>query len=230
VYRGVLLDVYGTLVHDDDAFWPPICAEVAARAGVTGAQVEREWTRCLHRSADLAHGDAFRTLADLNDAGLEEAAAHFGVRVDAHRLCREQRAFWRRPPLFDDSLPFLRAVAVPVCLVSDADRDDLAAVLTRHGIVVDAVVTSQDARAYKPRPEPFRRALAQLGLGPGEVLHIGDSPESDVVGAQALAIDAALVERAGPRPPAGAEPRYRVTSLTALLPLLGHRRDPAGPS
>jgi len=112
-----------------------------------------------------------------------------------------------------------------VCLVSDADRDDLAAVLTRHGIVVEAVVTSQDARAYKPRPEPFRLALARLGLGAGDVLHVGDSPGSDVAGAQALGIDTALVERAGSRPPAGVEPRYRVASLTALLPLLGQRSD-----
>jgi hypothetical protein len=41
VYRGVLLDLYGTLVHDDEDLLPPICADVAKRAAVSPAAVER---------------------------------------------------------------------------------------------------------------------------------------------------------------------------------------------
>jgi len=50
----------------------------------------------------------------------------------------------------------------------------LQAVLNHHGITVDIVVTSEDARAYKPRPEPFRLALQRLGLAATDVIHIGD--------------------------------------------------------
>lgn len=217
MYRGILLDVYGTLVHDDDDLLPPICARVAERAGVSPAEVQREWSRRLDQEADKAHGEAFRTLQALTVGTLQETGAHFGADVDARELCREQQAFGRRPPLFEDSLPFLREVGVPVCLVSDADRDVLSAVLTRHGIVVDAVVTSQDARAYKPRPEPFRLALAQLGLDVRDVLHVGNSLITDVAGAQALGIDTALVARSKGRRPTETRPSYVVDSLTGLL-------------
>lgn len=220
MYRGVLLDLYGTLVHDDEDLVPPICADVAERAAVGPAAVEREWFRRLYQEADLAHGEAFRTLADLNLSSLEATAGHFGQRVDARTLCREQMAFWRRPPLFADSLPFLREVGIPVCLVCDADRDDVSAVVARHGIAFEAIATSQDARAYKPRPEPFRLALARLGLDARDVLHVGDSPASDVVGAQALGIDTALVVRGRHRQLSGTAPTYVVPSLTALLPRL----------
>ncbi|HET9655749.1 MAG TPA: HAD-IA family hydrolase [Kineosporiaceae bacterium] len=220
MYRGILLDLYGTLVHDDEELLPPICTRVAERAAVDPAAVAREWFLRLHQEADLAHGEAFRTLADLNLGSLEGAAAHFGERVDARDLCREQMAFWRHPPLFGDSLPFLREVGIPVCLVSDADRDDVSAVVALRGITVEAIVTSQDARAYKPRAEPFRLALTRLGLDAREVLHVGDSPASDVAGAQALGIDTALVDRGGHRQLAGTRPTYVVESLTALLPRL----------
>lgn len=129
MYRGVLLDLYGTLVHDGDA---GVCARVAA--------------------------------------------------VDVAALVAALRA-----------RPFLEQVGVPVCLVSGADRADVRAVLDRHGLRVDAVVTSEDVRAYKPRPEPF------------------------LAGPAALGIDTGFVDRDGRGLPVGT---YRARTLTGLLDCL----------
>ena len=211
MYRAILLDVYGTLVRDDEDWAEELCAHVATVAGVPLPAVAAEWQRRLYASADVAHGAGFRTLDDLMLGSLGETAAHFGVRlepVDRPRPC---------PALFDDSLPFLDAVNVPVCLVSDADRDELAAVLAFHGISVAEVVTSEEARAYKPRPEPFRLALARLGVNPADVVHIGNSPSTDVAGAAALGIDTAFIDRVGEGPVAAT---YTARSLTELLPQL----------
>jgi 2-haloalkanoic acid dehalogenase type II len=222
MYRAVLLDVYGTLVHDDDASVAEIASLVADLAGVDPAVVAQEWSARIWAMADTAHGDGFRRLADLNVSSLAETAAHFGVHVDAAAVCRRQMEFWCSPPLFADSLPFLAAVDVPVCLVSDADRDRLRAVLDHHGITVDAVVTSEDARAYKPRSEPFRLALRHLGLAATDVVHVGDSSASDIAGASELGIDTAFVSRDGRRLPAQMAATHTIDTLTALLPILGH--------
>jgi len=171
--------------------------------------------------ADTAHGHGFRSLADLNIDSLTETAAHFGVGVDARALCRRLTEFGRRPPLFTDSRPFLAAVNVPVCLISDADRDSLHAVLDHHGITVDSVVTSEDARAYKPRAEPFQLALQRLGLAATDVIHVGDSPTSDITGATELGIDTAFISRDGRRLPTHLTATYTIDTLTALLPILG---------
>jgi 2-haloacid dehalogenase/putative hydrolase of the HAD superfamily len=210
VYEAVLLDVYGTLVRDDGAWEAEVAALIAGRAGIDPADVEAEWTAQLWAMADAAHGDAFRTLADLSTASLAATAAHFGVSLGTVRLPSG------RPPLYPDSTPFLAALDLPVCLVSDADRDSLDAVLAHHGIRVTAVVTSEDARAYKPRPEPFRLALQQLGLTAADVLHVGDSPVADVAGAAALGIATALVRTA-----TASEATYTADTLTDLLPVLG---------
>ncbi|MEV4533968.1 HAD family hydrolase [Asanoa sp. NPDC049518] len=217
MYKAVLLDVYGTLVHDDASWELSAAALVASRAGVSADVVAREWSARVWELASCAYGAAFRRLADLNLAGLTATAEHFGVRVDDPALVRRGED---RPWLFADSVPFLAGVGVPVCLVSDADRDPLMAVLDHHGISVAAVVTSEDARAYKPRPEPFELALRRLGLSPADVIHVGDSPASDIAGAGALGIDTAWVNRHGGRLPGRLTPTYTVSTLTALLPAL----------
>jgi FMN phosphatase YigB (HAD superfamily) len=220
VYQAILLDVYGTLVRDDDDSADDVCGQVAELAGVEPSAVAAEWYRRLCASADVAYGTEFRTLADLTLGSLTETAAYFGAPLNPEQVCRRHLESWRRPPLFDDSLPFLDAVDVPVCLVSDVDRDDLDAVLALHGISVAAVVTSEEARAYKPRHEPFQLALARLGLNPGDVVHIGNSASSDVAGAAALGIDTAFLDRCGSGLPAGVTATYTAASLTTLLPQL----------
>nr|WP_205863024.1 HAD family hydrolase [Planosporangium thailandense] len=216
-----MLDLYGTLVHDDDTQVDEAATVVADLAAVTPDVVAQEWYTRICAMADAAHGPDFRHLAELNLSSLTDTAAHFGVRVDARQICRRQMEFWRRPPLFPDSRPFLAAVDVPVCLVSDADRDDLEAVLALHQITVDTLVTSEDARAYKPRPEPFQLALQRLGLTAADVIHVGDSPSSDIAGASQVGIDTAFVSRDGRRLPAHLAATHTVDTLTALLPALG---------
>ncbi len=220
MYAAVLLDVFGTLVQDDDTGEVEAASLVADLAGVDAAAVAREWTDRIWAMADTAHGAGFQRLADLNARSLAETANHFGVRVDADQLCRRQRDFQFRPRLFADSRAFLAAVDVPVCLVSDADRDSLGALLTHHAVAVDEVVTSEDARAYKPRPEPFQLALRRLGLTAADVVHVGDSPAADIAGANDLGIDSAFVNRDSRHLPAHLKATYTVNTLTDLLPVL----------
>lgn len=216
MYRGLLLDVYGTLVHEDDDSLQAICAHVGELAGVEPGAVAKEWGRRFQDACRAAHGDAFRLQRDLNRETLAETMRHFDVRGDAEDHCRPQFDFWRSPALFADSLPFLQQAGVPVCVVSNIDRADVQAALDLHRLPVDAVVTSEDARAYKPRPEPFELALHTLGLQADEVLHVGDSPSADIGGAGALGMDTAWINRKGRRTPGGCEPTFTAGSLHGL--------------
>jgi FMN phosphatase YigB (HAD superfamily) len=222
VYRAVLLDVFGTVVRDDGDKFAKVTSLVAHRAGADPGVVAAEWDARLTVLADAAHGHGFRTLAELNVVSLIETAGHFGVEADdAREMWRAHTESSRPGLLFDDSLAFLAAVRVPICLVSDADRDDLEAVLAHHGVAVDLVVTSEDARAYKPRPEPFQLALQRLELAAADVIHVGDSPERDIAGASDQGIDTAFVSRDGRSLPPNVAATHTVDDLTALVALLG---------
>lgn len=51
-----------------------------------------------------------------------------------------------------------------------------------------SVITAVDAGAAKPAPQIFQKAVQESGVMPEQVLHVGDHPEIDIVGA----IDAGL--------------------------------------
>ena len=54
------------------------------------------------------------------------------------------------------------------------------------GHFFDFVVTAADAGAAKPRPEIFEAGLQAAEMAPHEVLHVGDDPTNDVLGAAAV--------------------------------------------
>jgi 2-haloacid dehalogenase/putative hydrolase of the HAD superfamily len=193
-YAGLLLDFYGTVVEDDDAIMEAIAATVAARAAkpVTTRQVLAAWEQEL---TVLAAGPPFHPMRDCVPRSLAAVLAEVDCDGDADVLCAPQLAYWRSPPLRPGTRAFLSRVTLPICVVSDADRDDLVAAMAYHGLAFDAVVASEEVGAYKPDRAMFTRALAALSLGAQDVLHVGDSLDADVRGAHAAGIRAAWVNR-----------------------------------
>lgn len=53
-----------------------------------------------------------------------------------------------------------------VCVLSNIDRTDIGAASPLHGLV-----TSDGAKAYKPRPKMFRFCLGLLWLDASDALH-----------------------------------------------------------
>jgi 2-haloalkanoic acid dehalogenase type II len=54
---------------------------------------------------------------------------------------------------------------------------------TDAGEYFDFAFLAEDIGASKPAPDMFHAALARTGAAPHEVLHVGDNPEHDVLGA-----------------------------------------------
>jgi putative hydrolase of the HAD superfamily len=96
---------------------------------------------------------------------------------------------------------------VRIIVVSNWDVS-LADVLERIGLapLVDGVVTSAAVGAAKPAPAIFAHALSLAGVSAEQALHVGDSLEEDVAGAQACGIPAVLLRRDGDTPPTPASP------------------------
>lgn len=85
----------------------------------------------------------------------------------------------------------MQSMSIPVCVLSNIDRTDIEAAISLHGLRFHGLVTSDDAKAYKPHPEMFRLGLELLGLNASDVIHAGDSRSSDVAGARAMDIPVA---------------------------------------
>lgn len=76
----------------------------------------------------------------------------------------------------------------------------LRALLRDYGVLPCLEVTafSNEVGLAKPSPSLFRLALEQLGVSPGEAVHIGDQPWADVAGALGVGMRAVQVDGAGP--------------------------------
>jgi len=85
----------------------------------------------------------------------------------------------------------------------------------------DAVVVSADVLWRKPRPEIFAEALRRVRLAAADAVFIGDTPEVDVAGAQAVGMDVIWLDHGvKPYPPGLAPPTHTVSSLEEVLGIL----------
>ncbi|MFD1514929.1 HAD family hydrolase [Halomarina rubra] len=114
----------------------------------------------------------------------------------------------------------------PLGVVTNGPRDAQLAKLDGLGRreAFDVVVCAGDDTPAKPAPAPFERACATVGVDPDSALFVGDSPETDVVGANAVGLVSVLVgERDATDPSGVAAPDHRLSSLADLPTLLSAR-------
>ena len=221
-YKGLLLDFYGALVKVDDGIINRIVAAIGDKSPITDdrGQILRSWN--FFELCSRSHGAHFRSQRALELESLRGVLEKYKADLDAEELSAELFSYWRSPDPFPSSSSFLAEIGIPVCVVSNIDAADLAEAIGRNGWEFDHVVTSEECRAYKPRPEPFVAGFQRLGFGANEVLHVGDSLTVDVAGGNGLGIDCAWVNRRNrPIPPNGpCEPTYVVADTGEVAELV----------
>ena len=198
--RAITLDL-------DDTIWP-IEPVIMRAETVLGAWLEQ------HAPRTAAHWplDARRALRD------EVAAAHPHLAHDftRQRMISLERMFAAAGddpalagPAFDaffaarcevehyaDSLEALDRLAarVPLAALTNGNAD-----LHRIGLmhVFRFQLGAREHGAAKPEASIFHAACERLGCAPGEVLHVGDDVEMDVVGAHRAGLRSCWINRGG---------------------------------
>ena len=228
--RTILFDAAGTLLHVHPSVGH-VYADGAARYGVHVAPeainvaFKREWG--VRRS--LPHGvTPFHTSEAIERAWWHDlvaavfdnvgASAAFGSDFEGFFSTLYERfadpGDWR---LYDDVLPALdalREMNVRCAIVSNWDSR-LPRLIERLGLTsrFEFVLTSAEAGYSKPAPGIFISALERLNVSASEVLHVGDSPDDDVLGAEQAGLHAVLIDRGK-----GASAGLRsLTELPALI-------------
>ena len=126
-------------------------------------------------------------------------------------------------PPFHESIPVLRRLAEryrPV-VISNTDDAIIARTVEPLGDLFDLVVTSEQARAYKPDLRIFQTALDRIGEPPERVLHVAEW-FAEAGPARALGMGSVCVRRtAWANLGYKATPDLVVTSLTELAAVMG---------
>jgi putative hydrolase of the HAD superfamily len=92
----------------------------------------------------------------------------------------------------------LRAQGISVGLISNWDRR-LRRIFDGLGLMpmLDTVVSSAEVGLRKPDPRIFELACARVGAEPSECAHVGDHEYADIIGAEAVGMQAVLIDRHG---------------------------------
>ena len=229
--KAVFFDFYNTLAR----FWPPL------------DQIQQAACRELGLHVDAAAIDYGYSVADLY-FNRENEIRPLAQRSDAERLAffaRYEQLLLEKAGL-PVSLDLARqvwqiAISVPKDFIPFADtrpalarlraqgyrlgvitnlRRDLDQLCDNLGLTpyLDFILTAAEVGAEKPAPEMFAAALQRAAARPGEAVHVGDQPRSDVLGARAAGIYPVLLDRGGWQ--TGVTDCVRISALAELEPLL----------
>ena len=121
--------------------------------------------------------------------------------------------------VFDDVLPTLRALSSAgyrLVVLSNWD-ERLRPLLGELQLAghFERLFISGEHGWHKPDGRLFAQVRSEFKCNAGEILHVGDSHEEDVLGARAAGFQARHLDRQANDPPAGT-----IASLEALVPLL----------
>ena len=139
-----------------------------------------------------------------------------------------QYGFWRgrKARLFPGvlrTLRKLRSAKLPLGVITNGNSDLEQAGL---GGYFRFVLRAWDLHLEKPDPRIFTHGLELLGLPAEQILFVGDSPQTDIVGAKAVGMRGAWVNRLGARLPLGVPvPDYIIAEVDELLAIL-HLEEP----
>jgi len=213
--RAVTFDVGGTLI----APWPSVGHIYAEAARVHGGEpVSPDLLNARFKTAWGAQTNfdysrvGWAALVDKVFAGLlPEPPSHTFFAVLYERFAQPEA--WR---IFDDVWPALDSLAargIRLGVISNWD-ERLRGLLARLRLAerFEVIVVSCEAGCAKPSVKIFERAVAAFGVPAESVLHVGDSPEMDVAGAQAAGMQAARIWRGADKRQQGV--MFSLTELT----------------
>ena len=88
------------------------------------------------------------------------------------------------------------------------------------GGIFNFVILAQDCGIAKPDPRIFELALDKCDCGPEHVIHVGDSLQSDVQGANGCGIRSVWLNADGATNDTGIAPDHEISDLRELLDIL----------
>ena len=190
--EAVLIDALGTLV-DLEPPWvglrPLVPEEISDQDLVGAVKAEMGYYR-----EHASEGRDAESLAELRDRCATVLSDQLGHEITADQLVEAIR--FSPFPDAQSALEGLRDREIKIICLSNWDVS-LGEVLDRCGLMslLDDVVSSAQAGSSKPSPDPFLLALELAGCEAEQAIHVGDTLEEDVVGAQGVGVRPLLLDR-----------------------------------
>jgi 2-haloacid dehalogenase len=211
-----VFDLYGTLVD-----YASLADRFAGVAPDPHAFVAAWRQKQLNYAFAATLMDRYLDFDAITAAAFRYAAALHGVPNDDPAERDAVRA-WSELPAFADALPALRAArerGFATAVLSNGTPQALAATVRACGFAddLDAVLSVDRVRRYKPHPDVYRLVVAHFGTAPERVTFVS-SNGWDATGASEFGFRTTWCNRGRlPAETFGAAPFHTIASLDALF-------------
>ena len=194
--KAVFIDYMGTTVDEHSPEMAEIVRRICKNSSVHDPrQVQRFILDVRRRYEADSYLDAYLTQDEVVDRLISDMAGQIGLTDEPSALRELIHGHWVNAPVFPDARIFFDRCPVPVYIITNNGLPYMEQALRHNGLKAAGVVSADTARAYKPHREIFDETLRVSGCTPGEVVHIGDSYDTDVVGARVAGIRPVLLLR-----------------------------------
>jgi 2-haloacid dehalogenase len=197
--RALLFDTYGTVVDWRGSVLRELqrVSQIKTLA-VDCEQFLDEWKAAYRPAMDRVNrGEIPWTTVDaIYRRRLEELIAMYDIKsLAAGEVDALARVWWRLDP-WPDALPALRRLQrrYIVSPLSNASFIGMVELARFAGLPWDCIITAENARCYKPRPEVYRTAISLLAAAPGEMMMVA-AHNYDLAAARREGLATAFVPR-----------------------------------
>jgi 2-haloacid dehalogenase len=196
--RALTFDTYGTVVD-----WRRSVLDALrmladrARPPLDRVRFLDEWKAAYRGGMDDVNRGAipWTTVDAIYRRRLEELLPTYGLALTRAEVDELTRVWWRLRP-WPDAVAGLQRLKRRYILspLSNASFIGMVELARSAGLPWDCVITAENARCYKPRPEVYRTAMALLGLAPAEIMMVA-AHNYDLAAARAEGMATAFVAR-----------------------------------
>jgi 2-haloacid dehalogenase len=225
IIKAVVFDAYGTLYDiqsvaavTEEAF--PGYGEIITQIWRV-KQLEYTWLRSLMRS--------YRDFSVITRESLAYTLRVLGLEYDGSTFERIIEKYLHLD-LYPDAAAALAALrGRKLAILSNGSTAMLGALVRNSGLdrVLDATISVDSQKIFKPAPEAYRLIERVLGVPPAEVLFISSNPW-DACGAKAFGLNVAWIERVTPEAMALACVKSDVVTPLTLFKAIRTQMDELG--
>lgn len=170
---------------------------------------------------DQVMGD-WRPYAEVLHRALERTCRRWGIAFDPADAQAIVDAIPTWGPHADVPAALARvAKAIPLVILSNAANAQIQSNVDKLGAPFHAVLTAEQAQAYKPRLQAFEYMFDTLGCGPEHLMHVSSSLRYDLMSAHDLRIGRRVFVERGHGPGNPAYGYQAIPDLGGLPALLG---------
>ena len=232
----VIFDMYETLVVNGPHLWQETFGQIIQEQDLN-VGVERLWQEWRTAELDFRANrikpeSVFQSyFLGWRDCFIRAYEA-LGLNGDPSAASRKSILDMSLRAPYPETLEALRQVQQQwtTAILSNADDGYLLPNVELIGLDFQAVLSSEEVRAYKPQPGLFLEMLRRLDVSPGEAIYVGDRQFEDVLGASRAGMRSVWINRSGaPLDPQLPSPDYQISSLlelTAVLTGQGNSKAP----